>query len=109
MTLCTCQALHTGYHPAARETSETITAGVKAELTELSAILGNKDMNSTTVNHTRLEKVSLSMTGRASNKKLSNKQLIAWIQTEVGDNSKSVAALLLYGTCTVKISKRHGR
>ena len=36
VTLCTDQVLPTGYHSAARETSETITSGVKAELAELS-------------------------------------------------------------------------
>ena len=93
VTLCTGQVLPTGYHPAARETSETITAGVKAELAELSAILRNKDIDSTTVNHALLEKLSFFMTDRASNEKLSNKQLIAWIQAEVGDTSNTVAAL----------------
>ena len=93
MTLCTDQVLPTGYHPAARQTSETITAGIKAELAELSTILRNKDVDSTTVNHALLEKLSFFMTDRASNEKLSNKQLIDWIQAEVGNTSKSIAAL----------------
>ena len=70
----------TGYHKAARESAETISEGVKREIAELSAILSDHDINDSSVNIIFLEK-------------LSNSNLIKWIQSQVGQHCKPIHAL----------------